>query len=82
MTADASAFQGAIAEASQFSEVFAELAQGHLDSPDFLSKLVRFESDRFSAMGAGECRILVYPSDLLLRFLAAIRASNVDRGIV
>ena len=66
----------AIAELLQLSEGRPELVKAFVDRVDSLSKLVSLDLDVSPAPLAGDCRVLLQPTDCFLEFLAAARAGN------
>lgn len=72
---DSSAIDAAIAELAKTRQ---GLVQTFLDGVDVSTQLVRVDCDKRFAATAGECRILLQPSDLLVEFLLASRAGERD----
>lgn len=75
---DSSAVDLALSQLAQLAETRRELVQAFLNRIGGAAQLVRLDLDGDFAAGAGECRILFQPSDLLVEFLLASRAGECD----
>lgn len=72
ITTDISPFKSSFEDVAHIPH---ELVQRFLGGLDSLSQLIRVDTDSFPATGAREIKVILYPSDLLVEFLAAHRAS-------
>lgn len=79
LVCDTSPLQAALMELREAPEQSVQL---FLQGIGGAAKLVRLDLDEVPAGAAGERRILIQPSDALRHFLAAVRARNVDCGVV
>jgi tRNA pseudouridine-54 N-methylase len=79
LVCDARPLEAALAELREAPEQSVQLL---LQGIGGAAKLVRFDLDEVPAGAAGERRVLIQPSDALRHFLAAVRARNVECGIV
>lgn len=62
-------------------EVLSEFTQLSFDLSDLPFELVRFERDDRAA-SAGELRVVLYPSNALLGFVAAFFTGNTDLDVI
>ena len=74
--ADTSQFTEALALLAEIAQSSHEVVDGFLRSLDSLSQLVRLDGDFPVASGTGDYRIAFKPSDLLVEFMTATRASQ------
>lgn len=63
---------------SDIPQPFFERFKGFLNSGNFFEKAFRFES---RAAGAGECVVVLEPTEFFDRLLSAVRAGDFDVGI-
>lgn len=75
---DSSQMIAAINSLSEVAKTSREVVQRFLDGLDSLSHLVCVYSDVVVAPRAGESRIVLQPSDLLVEFLLAARAGECN----
>ncbi|NNM70191.1 MAG: hypothetical protein HKM00_09570 [Gallionella sp.] len=78
LTCDTALIDEALDLLSDIAQTSHEVVQGFLGGLDSLSQLVRLDSDNASTPGAGEFRVVLQPSDLLVEFLTAARAGQND----
>jgi hypothetical protein len=83
---DGSAFLAALEElrllASSLPEGVREFLVGVFDTSDLSSELGTIEPDGLPALGAGELRVCLKPSDRFLVLVAALRAGDCDLSAV
>ncbi len=75
---DTGPFDAAIASLEHVLELAPQVVDRFLSGLDCASQLCRIDAGDGLALGAGEFRIVLQPSDLLRDFLAASLARNVD----
>ena len=75
---DLDALDAALQSLSELAEHRTEVVQRFLDGIDSFSELVRIDAESLPALGAGQLRIALQPSDRLVEFLAAVRAGKFD----
>jgi hypothetical protein len=73
---DAELLKAALHSLAELAELPGEVVQCFLDGLDPSAQLFRIDCEGFSASGTSELRIAFQPSDLLVEFLAAMRAGN------
>lgn len=76
--ADSAALVASLSALTELAKTRGELVEAFLNALDTPAQLVRLDLDGLPAAGAGECRILFQPSDLLVEFLAASRTGERD----
>jgi hypothetical protein len=83
---DGSAFLAALEElgslASSLPEGVREFLVGLFDTSDLPSQLSNIEQHGLPALGAGELRVCLKPSDRFLVLMAALRAGDCDLAAV
>lgn len=73
---DSEPLKAALESLAELAEFSGEVVQCFLDGLDSSAQLFRVDCEGFSASGTSELRIAFQPSDLLVEFLAAMRAGN------
>jgi hypothetical protein len=76
ISADSSELEELLDELSRFMELSPHLIYPHVDSAASFSKLVSVHTDNVPAADAGDFKVLFKPTDFLLSFITALRASE------
>ena len=77
ISVDTAPFDAAVASLDELSHLAPGLFRAFFDSVDDFSQFGRLEQIHDPTAGAGDCRLLLQPTDRFRNFLAAAAAGNI-----